>query len=360
MNVKVYGIGSRGTKLLKRILVTVLFLACFFTACSSGDDPGNKEGDSFEAGINWENDDFGWKLENNILDLYSRGSVVEMPDTGFNAINKFSFPSISLPWKKLMGEIVEIRSAEGKKIKLAPESGGLFMGCVKLEKLDLTIFDTGDVENMSYMFFDCCSLKSLDFSMSDTLKVKDMSHMFEGCTALKSVDFSGLNTSAVSDMSHMFGFLTFNENISESICSFNTSNVADFSYMFEACDNVGKNTVSGFDTSNAVTFEGMFSGCKTSENKRADLDLSAFDTSNVVNFSSMFMFCGFSEIDISGFDFSKAVTVEGMFFQSEMLENVVVNNVDLSSLNDMGEINHIFDSCTKLNPDVYSKFGINS
>ena len=66
---------------------------------------------------------------------------------------------------------------------------------------NLSLLDTSNVTDMSYMFFYCSRLTSIDLSSLNTSKVTDMSAMFYGCSSLASIDLSSLNTSKVTDLS---------------------------------------------------------------------------------------------------------------------------------------------------------------
>ena len=56
----------------------------------------------------------------------------------------------------------------------------------RLEEINLKLFDTKNVTNMSFMFFKCTGLKELKFSLLfNTHKVSDMSNMFQNCSVLK-------------------------------------------------------------------------------------------------------------------------------------------------------------------------------
>ena len=54
------------------------------------------------------------------------------------------------------------------------------------------------------MFWRCDSLKSMDLSSFDTTNVQDMRSMFEYCNALTSLDLSTFNTTNVRDTTFMF------------------------------------------------------------------------------------------------------------------------------------------------------------
>ena len=58
--------------------------------------------------------------------------------------------------------------------------------------------------NMSWMFYSCHFLKSIDLSSFNTTNVQDMSDMFFGCRSLKSIDLSSFNITNVKSMNSMF------------------------------------------------------------------------------------------------------------------------------------------------------------
>ena len=59
----------------------------------------------------------------------------------------------------------------------------MFWRCKKLESLDLSGWDTSNVQSMSGMFYNCSRLGSLDLSGWDTSNIKDMSWVFYECPA---------------------------------------------------------------------------------------------------------------------------------------------------------------------------------
>ena len=63
----------------------------------------------------------------------------------------------------------------------------MFRGCSSLTTLDLSNFDTTNVEYMELMFYDCASLTSLDLSSFDTTNVTTMSSMFLNCYKLSNL-----------------------------------------------------------------------------------------------------------------------------------------------------------------------------
>ena len=59
----------------------------------------------------------------------------------------------------------------------------MFGKCKKIKSLDLSNWNTSNVDDMSYMFSNCESLESLDLSGWDTHNVWYMDNMFKDCPA---------------------------------------------------------------------------------------------------------------------------------------------------------------------------------
>ena len=69
--------------------------------------------------------------------------------------------------------------------KLLTSTFCMFFGCSSLKSIDLSSFNTTNVNNMGYMLFGCSSLKSLDLSSFNTTNVNNMAYMFNRCSSLK-------------------------------------------------------------------------------------------------------------------------------------------------------------------------------
>ena len=69
----------------------------------------------------------------------------------------------------------------------------MFKECKSLQSLDVSNFNTSNVNWMSVMFWGCKSLKYLDLSNFDTSNVYNMNNMFEYCESLESLDLSNFN-----------------------------------------------------------------------------------------------------------------------------------------------------------------------
>ena len=129
----------------------------------------------------------------------------------------------------------------------------------KIVSVDLSKFDSFNLETTSGMFFGCFSLKSIDFSNFDTSKVTDTSGMFFGCFSLKSIDLTNFDTSKVTDMKYMF--LNCSSLQSIDLTKFDTSNVISMTMMFLNCSSLITLNLSNFDTSKVTNMDYMFQNC---------------------------------------------------------------------------------------------------
>ena len=70
----------------------------------------------------------------------------------------------------------------------------MFYECKALQELNISSFDTTNVENMNSMFQGCNVLPKLELKHFNTAKVTTMSYMFYNCNALTELDLSSFNT----------------------------------------------------------------------------------------------------------------------------------------------------------------------
>lgn len=151
---------------------------------------------------------------------------------------------------------------------------GMFATGFTFTKLDLSCFNTANVESMYQMFESCMNLKELDISSFNTENVADMCQMFDGCASLESIDVS----------------------------HFDTGNVWDMTAMFNGCSSLQKLDLSNFNTENVTTIKDMFNGCSS----LTELNLSSFNTEQITDMSGAFASCtSLTSLDLSGFTFYK-------------------------------------------------------
>lgn len=217
----------------------------------------------------------------------------------------------------------------------------MFQNCSQLTSLDVSHFNTSNVRDMNWMFYDCNSLTSLDVSNFDTSKVTSMKYTFFNCKNLTSLDVSNFNTSNVTTMQGMFYLC---ENLTNlDVSHFNTSKVTDMSEMFCDCINLTSIDLSGFNTSNVTNMAHMFYNYRSS---LTSLDVSHFDTSKVTDMSGMFYSNDkLTDLNVSNFNTSKVRDMRGMFAYCSGLLNLDVSHFDTSNVTDMSEM---FSSCNNL------------
>ncbi len=172
----------------------------------------------------------------------------------------------------------------GFDTKQVTDMSNMFATCESLEALDLSSFNTEKVTYMGFMFHGCEKLKTITFGPDfRTDKVTDMNYMFSG-TAVASLDLSGFNTDNVEEMNEMFYKCASLESLD--LSSFNTSKVKKMGSMFDDCSSLksitfGKNFSAGED---CIT---MFMGCTS----LTELVLNNFDVSRVKKMTWMFRDC---------------------------------------------------------------------
>ena len=184
----------------------------------------------------------------------------------------------------------------------------LFYGCENLQRIDISSFKTSNVVNMSGMFRGCISISELDLSNLNINLVEDISFMFYDMQSLKELKIDKFNTENVKNMSNMF---SYNEKITElDLSNFTTDNVEDMSYMFSYCTNLKTLKISNFKTGNVKDMSGMFNKCYNIKS----LDLTSFNTSNVLSMNSMFNQCyELRELNLESFVTEKCSDFEDMF-----------------------------------------------
>jgi len=224
--------------------------------------------------------------------------------------------------------------------KLLTYTNYMFHECSSLQLIDLSSFNTSNVNNMSNMFDGCSSLESIDLTSFNTANVNDMSYMFNECSSLQSIDLSSFNTSNVNDMTWMFCYCSSLKSID--LFSFNTNNVKNMSYMFSRCTSLKSIDLSSFNTANVNDMSNMLDGCSSLQS----IDLSSFNTTDVNNMNRMFNKCSsLKAIDLSSFNTTNVKYMTWMFSNCSSLQYI-----DLSSFNTTNVINMtgMFCLCSSL------------
>lgn len=133
-------------------------------------------------------------------------------------------------------------SAEKYRIEYSA-ANGMFKGWRNIKTLDLSMFNTEEVNSLDMMFCDCANLESVNLSSFNTPNLQGMAGMFQNCRSLKSVNLSSFNFSSLFNDSHhvapceslfnrCFNLVNIdlgNMNISDQQCGYSMKEIAKFS-----------------------------------------------------------------------------------------------------------------------------------
>ncbi len=133
-------------------------------------------------------------------------------------------------------------SAEKYRIEYSA-ANGMFKGWRNIKTLDLSMFNTEEVNSLDMMFCDCVNLESVNLSSFNTPNLQGMAGMFQNCRSLKSVNLSSFNFSSLFNDSHhvapceslfnrCFNLVNIdlgNMNISDQQCGYSMKEIAKFS-----------------------------------------------------------------------------------------------------------------------------------
>ena len=248
---------------------------------------------------------------------------------------------------------------------------GMFKDLNQIKEIDLSKFDTSNVQDMSFMFYNCQDLEKINFRNFRTSSVKDMENMFFSCKKIESLDLSTFDTTSVSNMKSMFS--TCEGLKSLNLLNFDTFKVTNMAEMFCDCKSLEYLDISTFRTYYDVDMGGMFKYClnlqsikfhnsnklKSSnlggmfQNCRAltSLDLSVFDTTNTENMEYMFDQCyTLMEIKLSNFNTLNVKNFQNMFSECHFLQSLNLSNFNTQSATNL---NNMFNGCNSL---IYLNF----
>ena len=216
----------------------------------------------------------------------------------------------------------------------------LFYECNTLTQLDLSNWDTGNIQYMIATFDGCNNLTELNCSTWNTSKVYNMQLAFYNCNSLETIPVRDWDTRSVMYMDKAFGNCTSLVNLD--VSKWDTSKVVELTNTFYHCSSLKTLDVSKWKTSNVIRADSLFSGCE----KLTSLDVSKWDTGNITTASSMFSACrALTSLDISKWNTSKMTNISSMFNSCTALTTLDVSKWDTSNVTNMKSI---FSSCPSL------------
>ena len=249
-----------------------------------------------------------------------------------------------------------------------------FDGCNNLTELNCSTWNTGKVYNMQLAFYNCNSLETIPVRDWNTKNLMYMDKAFGNCTSLVNLDVSKWDTSKVVELTNTFYHCSSLKTLD--VSKWKTSNVLRSDSLFSGCEKLTALDVSKWDTSNITTASGMFSSCraltsldvsKWNTSKMTNissmfnscttlttLDVSKWNTSNVTNMKSIFSSCpSLTTLDASKWNTGKVIDISGVFSYCKSLTSLDVSKWDTSKVVDM---NYIFSNCEKLTTLDVSKW----
>ena len=249
-----------------------------------------------------------------------------------------------------------------------------FDGCNNLTELNCSTWNTGKVYNMQLAFYNCNSLETIPVRDWDTRNVMYMDKAFGNCTSLVNLDVSKWDTSKVVELTNTFYHCSSLKTLD--VSKWKTSNVLRADSLFSGCEKLTSLDVSKWDTGNITTASGMFSACraltsldvsKWNTSKMTNissmfnscttlttLDVSKWDTSNVTNMKSIFSSCpSLTTLDASKWNTGKVIDMSGVFSYCKSLTSLDVSKWNTSKVVDM---NYVFSNCEKLTTLDVSKW----
>ena len=200
---------------------------------------------------------------------------------------------------------LDVSSFNTSKVKDYPSFAYMFNNCNSLKALDLSTFDFSNTYAGSYvglygMFRDCKSLKTIKLPSTVTFNKSgiSMGQMFYNCNSLTSLDLSGWDTSNVQYMGYMFK--NCSSLTSLDLSGWDTSKVTDMESMFTDCWELTNLTLSNNWASNSSISLFDLSSCPLTHESAIDVinKLATRSNSPVIKFSSKVTLYQ-SEIDIA-------------------------------------------------------------
>lgn len=241
-----------------------------------------------------------------------------------------------------------------ESVKAWIESGKLYIGGIEGVKAN---------EDSSYLFYSFPNLTSISFGNNfDTSDATNMSWMFANSTKLERLDLSSFNTSNVTNMHAIFAGVDVSWNQTKmslreiNTSSFNTSNVTDMSAMFTNCSELTEIDVSNFDTRSCTTLEDMFNMPNDKTSKLTKIKFGQnWNTSNVTVMGWILNDApNIKEIDLSMFNTQSVTLTKYMFSNCTGLKRIYVG--ENWNMNNVTSSENMFYNCTALVGGIGTKF----
>ena len=173
------------------------------------------------------------------------GETMNVPSEIYVNNMKQNSNSLNIELRDMMNDIIV-------RWESRPPCKEMFKNCENIVKIDLSNFDTSEIQDMEGMFYGCTKLKSINFGNINTEKVKTMTNMFFDCKSIETLDLSKFNTQAVNEMDGMFK--NAKSLLSLDLSSFKTTSVYNMNNLFYNCKSLIYLNLVSFEetTSNSI------------------------------------------------------------------------------------------------------------
>lgn len=202
--------------------------------------------------------------------------------------------------------------------------------------------DTSNVTDMSYMYRGCTNLKY--FPKLNTSKVGYMTGMFNNATNLGTIDISVFDTSSVMNISGLF----YQTKISDADLSKNNWNkLSVCDYLFYSCKQLQTvNVTNLLANGKCMNLSSFFCGCNKLQ---SIIGLDTWDVSNVTDFYETFYECSTlseeSLLQVENWNVTKPNRFSSTFYNCKSLQELDLSNWKTDTLT---IISSPFSYCTNL------------
>lgn len=249
-----------------------------------------------------------------------------------------------------MAQAIEDIPTGGGKVAPQYVSFYTWMG----QDLDISWLDWKNLEKTKYMFYGCSQITAENWAkitpqIKVTSKNTDVSYMFYNCPKLSQLDVSNWDTSNVQSFQYTFrsasgeGTTYYGFSSIEGLDSFDMRNVTNVSNMFCTCNLQSSQwaKLKNWKFNKVTSFNNMFSYARI-----PGLDLSNWDYSEapVKSLASMFsrVLGGSStqtiQVNLSGLCTNKITDLSNLFYGNTIYANIDFSNWDTSNVTTMASM----------------------
>ena len=143
-----------------------------------------------------------------------------------------------------------------------------FAGCSSLETVNLTNFNTSEVQQMEFFFSGCTNLQNIKgFENLNTSSLSKTAGMFLGCQNLKSVNLSAFQLNNITEKNGMFID-------NPSLESLDIGNASDINFIFSSSENYNVRIITtSSEELNMTGLAGSFTTVNRTENQQLNCTL---------------------------------------------------------------------------------------